>query len=136
MCSGSDLTQRYSPRTHPLDEKGVAFYDPAMKAPASALACPKCNAPLPRRNRGDACTSRKAKALYGVAGIVGGLWALVVALWSPVFLVPRGLGGFAICAAFYLFPGFLIGMYASILPKVRTLSCTRCGWSEVQMLST
>lgn len=73
--------------------------------------------------------------LYGTAGVVGLLWALIVLSWSPAFLVPTGPGGFAVCAVFYLWPGFLIALLASRIPKVRTLRCSKCGWSEERQLS-
>jgi len=60
---------------------------------------------------------------------VTALWASVLLLWSPVFLVPRSAAGAAVCALFYPGPGVIIGAIAGRLPRIRTLRCRRCGWS-------
>jgi hypothetical protein len=70
--------------------------------------------------------------LFVVAGLVGGIRALLIFLWSPVFLVPRGIGGIVICGIVYLAPGLAIGVYASSLPKLRAMQCRGCGWNEVR----
>ena len=106
-----------------------------MQAPESKSVCPACGEAIQRRNRGDARPGPRAKLMYGVAAVVGLAWAVAVFLWSPVFLVPTGLYGIVLCGAFYTFPGILIAMYASRLPRVRTLSCSACGWSEVRTLA-
>ena len=98
------------------------------------MVCPECDRPLSRAGKGTPKASKRAVGLFIVAGVVGALWALAVALWSPAFLVPRGVGGIAICALFYLGPGIAIGAYASSLPKIRNLRCARCGWAETRQL--
>jgi len=103
-----------------------------MAGISTTLNCPSCGRQLSRSGRGHPKTSKKAAGLYVVAAVAAGLWAVVVMMWSPVFLVPKGLGGIAFCAAFYLWPGLAIGFYASSLPKVRHLRCARCHWSATQ----
>ena len=94
------------------------------------MKCPECDADLKKRAMGAPRASKKATLLYVVAGIVGGLWAIGIYLWSPVFLAPKGVGGIALCAIFYLAPGLGIGWYAASLPKLRDLHCRACGWKE------
>jgi hypothetical protein len=99
------------------------------------LPCPQCGHGLGRHEAGDARYSRKSLALFGAGAIATAAWAGVLLAWSPGFLVPRNAAGFALCALFYLWPGLVVGAWASRLPRVRTRRCTRCGWSETTVIS-
>jgi hypothetical protein len=100
----------------------------------TTTSCPECERPLGRLGRGDARLGKTAKVLFVVAAIATAIWAGIVLVWSPVFLVPRGLGGIAICVVFYMWPGLLLGGIATQLPRIRTLRCSRCGWSQTTTL--
>ncbi|HEX5136200.1 MAG TPA: hypothetical protein VFY93_04450 [Planctomycetota bacterium] len=98
--------------------------------------CPQCGHGLGRHESGDARYSKKSLTLFGVGAILTAAWAGVLLAWSPVFLVPRSIGSFALCALFYLWPGLVVGAWASRLPRVRTRRCARCGWSETTTLGS
>ena len=97
------------------------------------MDCPSCQRPLSRTARGQPRMSKRAAMMYVVSGVVTLVWAGVLYLWSPVFLVPRGVAGIALCAILYLGPGLLVGAYASQMPKLRTMRCGRCKWTETAL---
>ena len=98
------------------------------------MECPRCGQPSLVKGMGDPGYSKRAFSMFLVAALVTGAWIAILVAWSPVFLVPKGVGGIAICAIVYLGPGLLVGVYASKLPKVRPMRCPACRWhGKVEM---
>jgi len=90
--------------------------------------CPKCKAAIPRRRSDGPRYSRFSLVLFVIAALVTIPWIGLLAVWSPVFLRPRGTRGFLVCAVVYLAPGLAIGVVAASRPRVRVLRCHDCGW--------
>jgi hypothetical protein len=89
-----------------------------------ALTCPACGEGLPQRSRRQPRSSKKALLLYVLAGLVAfaGMPAMALGLNEHV--------------AKYLFvlAAGAIALFASRLPKLRSMRCGACGWQEERSL--
>ena len=107
-------------------QRGVEV--PIVRRYTARMNCPKCGSETLVKGMGDPGYSKRAMGLFLVGALVSVAWIGLLLAWSPAFLVPRGIGGIAICAIVYLAPGLIVGLYASNLPKVRPMRCADCRW--------
>jgi hypothetical protein len=65
-------------------------------------------------------------------------WAagvIAVLALSPLIVIPRSAGAVALMVAVGVVvvfaPGLAMGQWAMRIPRITTLKCSRCGWSNV-----
>jgi hypothetical protein len=75
-----------------------------------------------------------ARSLFVISGAATIVWSLGLIAYSPIMVIPRSIGGMAVVAAIFLFPGLVLGGIAGFMRKVVHLRCPKCGWRESILL--
>ena len=88
------------------------------------MNCPACGERLPKRSRGQPRSSKKALLLYVLAGLVA---------FAGIPAMALGLNEYLARYLFVVAAG-AIAVYASRLPKLRSMRCGACGWQEERKL--
>lgn len=100
--------------------------------------CPECNHAFSTLVRPKSRMQKKAIMLFLVGIGFTFPWAaavIAVLSLSPVIVIPRSVGAVALMVTVGVLvvfgPGLAIGQWAMRIPRVTTLKCRQCGWSDV-----
>lgn len=95
--------------------------------------CPDCGTRFRARDRSFALQHKVVMlVLLGILATTA--WDAAWYLFSPIIILPQGIGGVVLCFVLYLWPTLLLSSVAVGLRKVMTLRCAKCRWSMTALV--